>query len=1239
MSADDLSGALAKIRPHVHSGLAHQKAPALLLGALEATLREQSAERTPTAYFAALLTALDGLIQKEGTTALEEADNIPAALYLLATVAPFVPHVVLRSQLSTIISLLGPLFPALGPHAPPLRSEIAIFGVVIQALDNAHLNQSGVRQVFATLLDLAADPRPKVRKKAAEVIKDILATPPAPLLQHPFSELVATWVHAKLSAAVKQSDGAELAIHVLAFAKPMCGNLPDSALAFIAATLLTLPRLGNAYLSQSAYNMLAVIISDREASSDTPTSSILRTILASPPSHSDATLAPSWCILLGKVMITYMAAAPEECSSELPAVWATCWGFLGSDILAVRAGAEEALIALTTCISSDLITPAVKAVTKGKDVAKTSLGKIIGQVEKSLESLAYAKATPQILAVLSALLLALRTQPDTIPGVDKTPAETLLISVVTQVGNMRTNPKFLHKEGADGVLNKAIRVMGAKVVLEALPLNIEPNEREAGKEPRAFILALLPHPHPSQLKHFVDYFVPLSERLFDYKQKAEASSNPAEAKMWDVLVLQIWSGLAGYAWNPTGLPEALTPAFSKLLANLLHGQQSLRPAILNALRLIAEVNMAAATDAASSTIEKARLTFPLSQTSAQKNIEYLRSQAGNWLSTLFNVFGSVDKDSKGMVGVAIGAWAAVAGEGEIAKAYKRVQDLLKKNLVQNKTKPQYGKGSEGVAVLQATEDLLLLLLSHLSPVDSNALFSICISADMLGHWDGGVQKRCYRILARLVEIGRATIDSETALKQLLDQSQSVAPAAKKDRFTLFIQLLPVLPDTSLHMITTLVPEAVLGTKEPSEKSRSEAFEFLVAMGQKMAQGGVVRRDKVEGMEVDDDDQQEVQGSIEEYMTMVAAGIAGATPHMISASVTAISRLVFEFKDDISDNMLSEILTTLTVLLSSANREIVKSTLGFIKLAIHSLSHELVQGALPQLVPALLSWSHDHKNHFKAKVRHIFERMLRRFNYEEIIAHVDKDDGKKVLQNIKKRKDRAKRKKAAAEQAGDAEGSNDDAQPVKRTGDAFEDVLYGSESELEDSDDDAAAPVKPKSKRASGGYQLRDDPDDPMDLLDGATNALTISSKKRQRQPGKDAKYFKTNDSGKMVIDQGEEDADDAADDVAGTAYRELQKSADGFTRNSRGQLKFNKDTKKRRRENAEDGSDGEEGARDKSSKAKRKVQKLGQEFKAKRAGGDVKKGKVEPYAYMSLGDAAKKTSRKGGDRVTVTGRR
>ncbi len=76
-----------------------------------------------------------------------------------------------------------------------------------------------------------------------------------------------------------------------------------------------------------------------------------------------------------------------------------------------------------------------------------------------------------------------------------------------------------------------------------------------------------------------------------------------------------------------------------------------------------------------------------------------------------------------------------------------------------------------------------------------------------------------------------------------------------------------------------------------------------------------------------------------------------------------------------------------------------------------MSTEILRPHLQQLVPALLIWSHDHKNHFKAKVRHIFERMIRRFGYEDVYACAGEEEARKVLMNIKKRKDRAKRKKA------------------------------------------------------------------------------------------------------------------------------------------------------------------------------------------------------------------------------------
>ena len=75
--------------------------------------------------------------------------------------------------------------------------------------------------------------------------------------------------------------------------------------------------------------------------------------------------------------------------------------------------------------------------------------------------------------------------------------------------------------------------------------------------------------------------------------------------------------------------------------------------------------------------------------------------------------------------------------------------------------------------------------------------------------------------------------------------------------------------------------------------------------------------------------------------------------------------------------------------------------------------------------------------------------------------------------------------------------------------------------------------------------------------------------------------------------------------LGGAAYRESMVSVDGFTRDAKGHVKFNKDTKKGRRENEEADLDGdavmaEPTAETTNRKTKRKnAVKIGQEFKAK----------------------------------------
>lgn len=89
----------------------------------------------------------------------------------------------------------------------------------------------------------------------------------------------------------------------------------------------------------------------------------------------------------------------------------------------------------------------------------------------------------------------------------------------------------------------------------------------------------------------------------------------------------------------------------------------------------------------------------------------------------------------------------------------------------------------------------------------------------------------------------------------------------------------------------------------------------------------------------------------------------------------------------------------------------------------------------------------------------------------------------------------------------------------------------------------------------------------------------------------------------MIIGEADEDEDAAMeDDVAGVAYRETMTSADGFTRGPNGRVRFNKDTKKRRRED-DDAEDVEmmdlDGSAGRKPEKKRPQPKLGHEFKAK----------------------------------------
>lgn len=235
-----------------------------------------------------------------------------------------------------------------------------------------------------------------------------------------------------------------------------------------------LPRLGNPYLSQSAYSILSDLfsISSGDVSNHVgdQISEVLKVVLSSPPSKSDITLSLSWIQVLGNAMLTYNAVDQEACAKELGKVWKTIWTFLDSNDLATRKASASSLDALCRCFNSTLISSALQ-----DDESKSTIGRIISQVTKALDSLAFARSMPELLSVVSSLITNLRQRIG--PRASPTVAESLLLPLITRLGELRSSKGFEHKEAVDATLSTAMCVLGPEVLLRILPLNLEPADR------------------------------------------------------------------------------------------------------------------------------------------------------------------------------------------------------------------------------------------------------------------------------------------------------------------------------------------------------------------------------------------------------------------------------------------------------------------------------------------------------------------------------------------------------------------------------------------------------------------------------------------------------------------------------------------------------------------------------------------------------------------------------------------
>jgi NUC173 domain len=470
-----------------------------------------------------------------------------------------------------------------------------------------------------------------------------------------------------------------------------------------------------------------------------------------------------------------------------------------------------------------------------------------------------------------------------------------------------------------------------------------------------------------------------------------------------------------------------------------------------------------------------------------------------------------------------------------------------------------------------------------------------------------VQKRAYKVLLELCQKHPKFVTEPQRLTELTDLLVSSLMTCQVSARHLRLKCMSKITEAfspcnkqQMDIIPKAIGEILLCLKDSNGKAREASYQLMLTMASKM------------------DD-------MTNFFNIIAGALGAQTPHMRSAAVMAMSRLVFEYAriDQAVQSLLPMMLQTILVLFQENSREVIKSAVGFVRVSVAAMPSDQLEPLLPEVIKALLTY-HKGKERFRDKIKIILKKLVRSFGYEKLMPLVPDTDAR-LLSHMRKLDERSKRRKASQRLDGESEKNDfeemmesdeedsDDGQTfvtgatglskftemTGRTGRSKHTIALQRRDNLR-SKADMSTVASSKSK--IGGPRLKNDTDgEVLDMLDPAmAKRVHFAVPDDDSSDDSDVGEMEFDEMGRLII------SDDAGKHAIQTKEEE-ESDIQGAKR-----LKLSKyESAKVQRE--------KEISKKMHAKSK-KINELGAAYKSNKAGGDVrKKGqKFEPYAFVPL---------------------
>ncbi|KAL9242169.1 hypothetical protein vseg_016195 [Gypsophila vaccaria] len=1171
-----------------------------ITAAISEELRANNVLFSDIAFFGSILSSLDRL----STDNAAPKCSIDALVVLLSEILPRISGGLVGKKRGFLLGLVCGVLRRgrVGEHGT-IAGLKCVSLLLLSVRDSRSWDD--VVQFFGVLFSYVADSNPKIRRQSHTCIRDVLQSfQGSPFLSSASEEfynmLEKLMLITGASKGAPAEKGAQEILHVLEALKDCLPYISMKYKTSILKYFKTLLGLRNPLVTRRITDSVNILCVHPTVEVNPEALVDLLTILAvsNPVDETSADGLTFTARLLDAGIRKVYNVNRAICIDKLPLVLNSLQDVFGSGFEEPKLAATEAMKNLIqSCIDEDLITEGVNRIKTTSNLNnKKSTPSVIEKVCATIGSLIdnrYRDEWDMSFQVVSLMFDKLGES-----------SYILMRGTLENLASIEreSDEDFPERKQLQECVGSALGAMGPEVFLSILPLKLR---ADVLSEINDWLFPILKqYTIGARLRFYVESLLGAVKFLKKKSHDLKVEGKVQSSRVVDSVIYHVWSLLPSFCNYSSDTAESFD-----ILKNVLHialGEEpELHGIICSSLQILIQQNkhVLEGTDSLDSdklTISSERAINRYTKEVASANMAVLRSSASDFFLSLSKVYMKSSKDPGGSLLATVGEFASIADKKSVSGFFKLTMgNLLKvtqaagkaamsRSAMQIETSSSIDKSPRARAQFF---DLAGSLLPGLGTNETDLLYTAIVSALTDVDLDGSIQKKAYKVLSLALKNSDGFISRKRGelLKFLDEELPSCHFSAKRYRLDcLYHVIVYVAKDEAelgkVDIINSFLTEIILALKEANKKTRNGAYDVLVQIGRAF----------------EDEERSGNVGRLHQFFVMVASHLRGDTSHMKSAAVKGLARLTYEFSDLLS--AAYEVLPHSLLMLRLENKEIIKANLGLLKVLVAKSQSEHLHSHLKDIVDGLLVGPCETKNHFKAKVKHLLEMLVKKCGLDAVKA-VMPEEHMKLLTNIRKINERKEKKLAANSETGSylskATTSRRSEWGHTRIFSDFEEASnaetsVGRRSMLSSKLKSRASSLR---KTTKSGKSLSEDllnqlDDEPLDLLDQRKTRLALRSGKNLKRKHDSDDELEVDEDGRLIIlEEGKQKTAKSSDDES-----DDEKSVDaGFAPKNSKKIQ-------KRRKTSESG-----------------WAYTGNEYASKKARGDLKKkGKLEPYAYWPL---------------------